>query len=97
MAMRSLSVVGAVGLAALGAGPVRRIFGNRNAFLYTIVVLFTPAILIYAHEARMYSLAICAVTAAALYGYLTVWRTACAIRCCSARPQWSARTSIIMD
>ncbi len=71
-ALRSLSVVGAVGLVALGAGPVRRIFGDRNAFLYAIVVLFTPAILIYAHEARMYSLAICAVTAGALYGYLAV-------------------------
>src|SRR5512143_721121 len=71
-ALRSLSVMGAVGLVALGAGPVRRIFGNRNAFLYAIVVLFTPAILIYAHEARMYSLAICAVTAGALYGYLAV-------------------------
>jgi 4-amino-4-deoxy-L-arabinose transferase-like glycosyltransferase len=71
-ALRSLSVVGAVGLVALGAGPVRRIFGNRNAVLYAIVVLFTPAILIYAHEARMYSLAICAVTAGALYGYLAV-------------------------
>jgi 4-amino-4-deoxy-L-arabinose transferase-like glycosyltransferase len=71
-ALRLLSVAGAVGLVALGAGPVRRIFGNRNAFLYAAVVLFTPAILIYAHEARMYSLAILAVTAGALYGYLAV-------------------------
>lgn len=71
-ALRSLSAAGAVGMVALGAGPVRRIFGNRNAFLYALVVLFTPAILIYAHEARMYSLAICAVTAGALYGYLAV-------------------------
>ena len=71
-ALRSLSVAGAVGFAALGAGPVRRIFGNRNALLYTIVVLFTPAVHIYSHEARMYSLAICVVTAAALYGYLAV-------------------------
>jgi 4-amino-4-deoxy-L-arabinose transferase-like glycosyltransferase len=71
-ALRSLSVAGAVGLVMLGAGPVRRIFGNRNAFLYAIVVLFTPANLIYAHEARMYSLAIFAVTAGALYGYLAV-------------------------
>ena len=71
-ALRSLSAAGAVGLVALGAGPVRRIFGNRNAFLYAIVVLFTPAVLIYAHEARMYSLAICAITAGTLYGYLAV-------------------------
>jgi 4-amino-4-deoxy-L-arabinose transferase-like glycosyltransferase len=71
-ALRSLSVAGTVGLVALGAGPVRRILGNRNAFLYAVVVMSTPAILIYAHEARMYSLAICAVTAGALYGYLAV-------------------------
>jgi len=71
-ALRSLSAAGAVGLVALGAGPVRRIFGNRNAILYAVVVLSTPAVLIYAHEARMYTLAICAVTAGALYGYLAV-------------------------
>ncbi len=71
-ALRSLSVAGAVGMVALGPGPVRRILGNRGAFLYAIVVLFTPAVLIYAHEARMYSLAILAVTAAALYGFLAV-------------------------
>jgi 4-amino-4-deoxy-L-arabinose transferase-like glycosyltransferase len=71
-ALRSLSAAGAAGMVALGAGPVRRIFGNRNAFLYALVVLFTPAILIYAHEARMYSLSIFAMTASALYGYLAV-------------------------
>jgi uncharacterized membrane protein/uncharacterized protein (DUF2141 family) len=69
-ALRSLSVVGAVGLVSLGAGPVRRLFGDKNAFIYAAVVLFTPAILIYAHEARMYTLAIFAVTAGALFGYL---------------------------
>lgn len=71
-ALRSLSAAGAVGLVALGAGPVRRIFGSRTALLYVLVVLSTPAILIYAHEARMYTLAICAVTASALYAYLAV-------------------------
>jgi hypothetical protein len=35
---------------------------NRNAFLYAIVALFTPAVPLSAHEARMYSLALCAVT-----------------------------------
>jgi mannosyltransferase len=71
-ALRSLSVLGAVGLVTLGAGPVRRIFGNRQAWLYAVVVLFTPAVLIYAHEARMYTLAILAVTAGVLYAYLAV-------------------------
>jgi uncharacterized protein (DUF2141 family) len=71
-AMRSLSVVGAVALVSLGAGPVRRLFGNRTGFIYAAVILFTPAILTYAHEARMYTLAIFAVTAGVLYGYLAL-------------------------
>ena len=71
-ALRALSVVGAVALVSLGAGPVRQIFGNKTAFIYAAVVLCTPAILIYAHEARMYTLTIFAVTAGALYGYLAV-------------------------
>jgi 4-amino-4-deoxy-L-arabinose transferase-like glycosyltransferase len=69
-ALRILSVAGAVALVSLGAGPVRRIFGNPTAYTYATVTLFTPGILIYAHEARMYSLAILTVTASALYGYL---------------------------
>ena len=71
-AVRMLSVLGAIGMVSLGAGPVRRIFGNRTALIYAGVVLFTPAVLIYAHEARMYSLATFCVTASALYGYLAV-------------------------
>jgi uncharacterized membrane protein len=54
-ALRLLSVAGAVALVGLGAGPVRRIFGHKTAFIYALVVLFTPVILIYAHEARMYT------------------------------------------
>ncbi len=69
-ALRTLSVLGAVGLVSLGAGPVRRVFGDKIALIYAGVVLFTPAILTYAHEARMYTLAIFCVTAGALYGYL---------------------------
>ncbi len=71
-ALRSLSVVGAVALVSLGAGPVRRLFGNRTGFIYAAVILFTPAVLTYAHEARMYTLAIFAVTAGVLYGYLAL-------------------------
>jgi uncharacterized protein (DUF2141 family) len=70
--LRLPSVLGAIGLVSLGAGPVRRIFGNRTAFIYAGVVLFTPVVLIYAHEARMYSLGCLCVTASALYGYLAV-------------------------
>ena len=49
-ALRLLSVFGAIGLVSLGAGPVRRTFGNRTAFIYAGGVLFTPVVLIYAHE-----------------------------------------------
>jgi uncharacterized protein (DUF2141 family) len=71
-ALRSLSVLGAIGLVNLGAGPVRRLFGNTTALIYSGVVLFTPVVLIYAHEVRMYSLAAFCVTASVLYGYLAV-------------------------
>src|SRR5512135_965852 len=60
-ALRSLSVAGAVAMVSLGAGPVRRLFGDRTGFIYAAVILFTPAMLTYAHEARMYTLAIFAV------------------------------------
>ena len=71
-ALRGLSVVGAVALVSLGAGPVRRIFGDKTGFIYAAVILATPIILTYAHEARMYTLAIFAVTAGVLYGYLAI-------------------------
>lgn len=69
-ALRFFSAAAAVGMVGLGAGPVRRIFGNRGALVYAAVVIFTPVILIQAHEARMYSLANLAVTATVLYGFL---------------------------
>ena len=71
-ALRALSVVGAVALVGLGAGPVRRIFGNKTGLIFSVVTLFTPDILTYAHEARAYILATLAVTAGVLYGYLAV-------------------------
>lgn len=70
-ALRLPSALGAVGLVALAAGPVRRALGERTAFAYAGVVLFMPGILIYAHEARMYSLGTFAVTATVLYGFLS--------------------------
>lgn len=71
-ALRLPSMLGAVALVALGAGPVRRMCGDRTARLYTLLTLSTPAVLIYAHEARMYTLLMFALTACAAYGYLAV-------------------------
>ena len=69
-ALRLPSVFGAVALVALGAGPIRRLLGETTSYLYAAVVLFTPAVLIYAHEARMYTLLMFAVTTSAVYGCL---------------------------
>jgi uncharacterized membrane protein len=69
-ALRLVSVLGATGLVALGAGPVRKLFGARTAYVYAAAALVTPVILIMAHEARMYSLAMFTVTASAVYGLL---------------------------
>ena len=71
-ALRALPAAGSIGLVALGAGPVRRLVGGRTALLYAGVALCLPVLLIYAHEARMYTLAALAVTAAAAYGALAV-------------------------
>lgn len=71
-ALRALSAFGAVLIVLMGAGPVRRIFGNRTAYIYAAVTLFTPAVLVYAHEARMYTLAMLSVTAGVLYSHLAV-------------------------
>lgn len=71
-ALRLLSLVGAVSLVALGAGPIRRMWGDATARLYATITLVTPAVLIYAHEARMYTLLMAAVTAAVAYGWLAL-------------------------
>jgi hypothetical protein len=71
-ALRLLPAAGSVGLVALGAGPVRRLVGERTALLYAGAALCLPVLLIYAHEARMYTLAALAVTAAAAWGALAV-------------------------
>jgi ABC-type xylose transport system permease subunit/uncharacterized protein (DUF2141 family) len=69
-ALRLLSVIGAVGMVCLGAGPISRLFGNRNAMIYAVITVSTPITLVMAHEARMYSLSMFTVTASALYGLL---------------------------
>ena len=67
-ALRLISVIGAVGMIGLGAGPVRKLFGDKTAYIYAAVALFTPIILIWAHEVRMYGPVIFTATASALYG-----------------------------
>lgn len=71
-ALRVPSVLAGVALVALGAGPVRRIWGHRTAYVYGCLVLVSPGVVSFAQEARMYALAAFGVTATVLYGYLAV-------------------------
>lgn len=69
-ALRLLSVLGVLALAALGAGPVRRVFDKFTGMIYGFIVIIVPISLSMGQEARMYTWAAFFVTAAALYGYL---------------------------
>jgi uncharacterized membrane protein len=68
LGLRFLSALFAVGLVALGMGPVRRIFGEKAAYIYMALTIFSPGILCFAQEARMYTMAAFFVLGAALYG-----------------------------
>lgn len=67
--LRAFSVIGALSLAALGIGPVRRAMGDRTGILFTILTLTMPITISMAQEARMYTWAAFLVTGSALYGY----------------------------
>ena len=70
--LRAFSVLGALLLAALGIGPVRRALGNRAGFIYTILSLIAPIAVSMAQEARMYTWAAFLVTGCALYAYFSL-------------------------
>lgn len=70
--LRSASLLGVVALAALGFGPVKRIWGEKAALLYTLFVFVTPAFVSQALNARMYTWGAFFCTASALYAYLAV-------------------------
>lgn len=68
--LRFLSVLGVLALAALGAGPVKRIFGKKVGIVFALIVIVTPINLSLAHEAKMYTWAMFFTTGSCLYGYL---------------------------
>lgn len=71
-ALRIPSALAGTGLILLSAGPVRRIWDQRTAWVFAVLALFSPGLLCFAQEARMYALATLLVTGAALYGQLAV-------------------------
>lgn len=70
LTIRLFSVLGALTLAALGLGPVRRACGNKTALLYSCLVILTPSILSMAQDGRMYTWSAFFVTGTVLYAYL---------------------------
>lgn len=70
LSIRLFSVLGALALASLGLGPVRRAFGNKTGLLYCGLIFLTPAFLGLAQEGRMYTWAAFFVTGTVFYAYL---------------------------
>lgn len=71
-ALRLLSVLGVLALAALGIGPIRRIFDKFTGMIYAFIVIVVPISISIGQETRMYTWAAFFVTASALYGYLAI-------------------------
>lgn len=75
ISLRLPSVFASVGLVALGAGPVRQLWGRRAAALFAVLLVTSPGVLCFAQEGRMYALTTFLVTAAVVYGQLALFRT----------------------
>jgi mannosyltransferase len=70
--LRAFSALGALLLASLGLGPIRRILGERTGLAFTFIIVCTPIILVYSQEISMYTWAAFFLASATLYGYLAV-------------------------
>jgi hypothetical protein len=70
--LRSASLLGVMAIAALGFGPVKRIWGEKAGLLFTLLVFVTPAFVAQAINARMYTWAGFFCTACVLYAYCAI-------------------------
>lgn len=70
--LRSASLLGVIAIAALGFGPVKRIWGEKAGLLFTLLVFVTPAFVAQALNARMYTWAAFFCTAIVLYAYCAI-------------------------
>ena len=69
ISLRMFSVLGMVVLSLLGYTHIRKDFDEKTGFIYSILVNFLPAMLVYSSEIRMYSWAAVFVTLAGIYAY----------------------------
>jgi hypothetical protein len=72
VALRLPSVFAALGLLVLAMFPVRRLFGDRTAYSFALLVAMSPGFVCFAQETRMYTLTAFLVTSAVVYGRLAL-------------------------
>jgi uncharacterized membrane protein len=72
IALRSFSLLGTIAMIWLGAYPIRRLFGQKVALIFTGFIIILPATLVYSHEARMYTWANFFTLSGIVYGYSSV-------------------------
>ena len=66
---RLFSAICVIILSVLGFTHIRKDFGEKAGFIFSFLILFTPSILAYSGEIRMYTLAMLFVTIMAIYAY----------------------------
>ncbi|HNY21249.1 MAG TPA: DUF2141 domain-containing protein [Treponemataceae bacterium] len=71
-AVRGLSAIGILALASLGFFMLRKIWGNRGGFAFSLAVLVTPMSIAASREARMYTWLAFFVTAMVIQGYFAL-------------------------
>lgn len=67
--MKVFSVISSILFASLGFTHIRKILGDKAGIIFTILAIFTPAMLDNADEVRMYGWAIYFVTLCGIYAY----------------------------
>ena len=70
--LRGFSALGAAALAALGMGPVRRLFGRKTGLIFTLLIIATPAVFEMSREMRNYTWSAFFTAGTALYFILAI-------------------------
>ena len=69
ISLRIFSCIGMIMLSVLGYTHLRKDFGKKCGIIYSFLTMFTPIMLIYSGEIRMYSWAAVFVTLTGIYAY----------------------------
>lgn len=72
ISLRIFSCIGMIILSVLGYTHIRKDFSKKSGIIYSFLTMFTPIMLIYSSEIRMYSWAAVFVTLTGIYAYRIV-------------------------